>query len=115
MNRILDVQLTAVRLDPHEAEIWVAVTADHVSPTTEVRGRFVGPKSPIRTTIELAYPLRPLPKKTSDATNLTVRAVIPEPSLWKPESPFVYDVVVELWEENTRCDLRRIDGYAIRR
>lgn len=113
-NRILDVELKTVRLNPTEAEVWVMVKAEHVSPTTEIRGRFVGPKSSKHTTIEIAYPLRPFQKKPAELPELAVRAIIPEPSPWKPASPFVYDVLVELWDEGQRCDHRTIEAYALR-
>jgi hypothetical protein len=33
-----------------------------------------------------------------------VRVVIPEASLWDPESPFLYQGPVELWQGGQRCD-----------
>lgn len=112
-NRILDVKVATHRLDPHEAEVWVMVKTESVSSTTEIRGRIVGPKSAKQTTIEIAYRLRPFPQIPSDLAELSVRAVIPEPSIWKPESPFVYEVFVELWEDNRFCDQRKVEGYVL--
>ena len=114
-NRILDVTLKTVRLDPTEAEVWITVTAEHLSPTTEIRGRFVGPKAPNHSTIEIAYPLRSFQKKPPSLPELAARGVIPEPTPWKPHAPFVYDVVVELWEEGELCDQRKVSGYALRK
>ena len=34
------------------------------------------------------------------------RAIIPEPCLWDPESPFVYQCVLELWQDGQLCDQR---------
>jgi hypothetical protein len=33
-----------------------------------------------------------------------MRVIIPEPSLWDPETPFLYEGPVELWEDGQRCD-----------
>ena len=33
-----------------------------------------------------------------------MRVVIPEASLWEPESPFLYRGPIELWQEGKRCD-----------
>ena len=50
--------------------------------------------------MEVAYPLRPLP----NSNGLSARVVIPEPSLWEPACPFLYEGVVELWEDGARCE-----------
>jgi len=44
------------------------------------------------TTIEVAYPLRPSSQPG------VLHAVIPEPSLWQAERPFVYDAFFECWQ-----------------
>ena len=60
------------------------------------------------TTVEVAYPLRPLPRAQEEAENtLTRQVIIPEPSFWDTESPFFYEVIVELWEGGERVDERR--------
>jgi hypothetical protein len=33
-----------------------------------------------------------------------MRVVIPEASLWEPQSPFLYEGPVELWQDGVRCD-----------
>jgi hypothetical protein len=33
-----------------------------------------------------------------------MRVIIPEPSFWEPESPFLYQGPVELWQDGQRCD-----------
>jgi hypothetical protein len=33
-----------------------------------------------------------------------MRVVIPEPSLWDPISPFLYEGPIELWQDGQRCD-----------
>lgn len=107
-NRILHVQVRDHSLDPAQAEVWVTVTAEHVSPATEVRGRLTGPRCAHAATVEVAYPLRPLVRPPDGVDGLTVRAVIPEPSLWEPECPFVYQAIVELWEGGLRCDQAQV-------
>ena len=99
-NRIREVQVRDVRLDPYESEVRVTVVPEHVAPTTEVRGRLVGPRSAYARTLEVAYPLRALPPSPPPAC----RVVIPEPTFWDPETPFLYEVRVELWEESQLVD-----------
>ena len=103
-NRILQVQVRDHSLDPAQAEVWISVLAEHVTPTTEVRGRLTGPRCVHAATVEVAYSFRPLLRRPDGLADLTVRAVIPEPSLWEPTCPFVYQGVVELWEDGKRCD-----------
>jgi hypothetical protein len=110
-NRIVTVDVITQRLDPFEAELRVVVSAEQVTATTELRGRFVGPKSAISSTIEVAYPLRPLPRNRPG--ELTARVVIPEPSRWERDCPFEYDGVVELWQDGERVDVRPIRGYRL--
>ena len=39
-----------------------------------------------------------------DVPGLILRVVIPEPCLWDPQSPFIYEVTVELWQSGQLCD-----------
>ncbi len=103
-NRIHKVEVRQRRWDPAEAELWVTVEPERVTPTTEVRGRLVGPRCPGITTIEVAYPLRPLPKPPEGASGLTVRVLLPDPAAWEPQRPYVYEGTVELWEDGRKCD-----------
>jgi beta-galactosidase/beta-glucuronidase len=112
-NRILDVELHTHRCDGHEAEIWVRATAEDVTSTTELRGKVAGPKCQGVTTVEVAYPLRPLPRPDAQSAGLAARVVIPEPNLWEPACPFLYDAVVELWQDGERCDVAQIRGYRL--
>src|SRR5206468_2968618 len=61
MSRIRQVIVRNRILDPASSELWVTVRVDRRTPTTEVRGRLTGPRCPYATTVEVAYPLRPLP------------------------------------------------------
>jgi len=83
----------------------VLVDAETLTPSTELRGRLVGPTCPYTTTIEVAYPLRPLPKP-APGLPLTRRVNVPEPSFWDPVAPFLYHGVVELWQDDECCDRR---------
>ena len=107
-NRILRVQVRDRSLDPAQAELWVVAEAERVTPTTELRGRLMGPRCVYAATVEVAYPLRPLARPPESVTGPAARVVIPEPSLWDPEGPFVYDGTVELWEGGVRCDDARL-------
>jgi hypothetical protein len=81
------------------AELRVVVVPEHIAPTTELRGRFAGPTCPFAATIEVAYPLSPLPASGA----LAGRFIVPEASLWEPECPFLYCGAVELWEDGRLC------------
>jgi hypothetical protein len=94
------VEIRNRRLSPAEAEVWVSVIPGRPSATAEVRGRLVGPRCLYASTVEVAYPLRPLGRQPQDALALTVRAVIPEPSLWDPQSPFLYQGTAEFWQHD---------------
>jgi hypothetical protein len=109
-NRIKSVALSKRRLDPIEAEIWITVDPEEVTTSTEVRGRLVGPRSPYGNTVEVAYPLRELANGSGSIgiRGITLQAVIPEPNLWHPATPFVYDGLVELWQDGKCVDRAEI-------
>jgi hypothetical protein len=112
-NRILTVDVQTHRLEPFEAELWIVVSAEQRTATTELRGRFVGPKSAVSSTIEVAYALRPMARPPAALDALAAHVVIPEPSRWEPGCPFVYDGVIELWQDGQRCDVRQVPGYRL--
>lgn len=105
-NRIHRIEVQNRSLNPVSAEVWITVLPEHDTPTTEVRGRLMGPRCPYASTVEVAYPLRPLPpsQKPPHLSGLIVRVVIPEASLWEPQCPFLYQGPVELWQDGQRCD-----------
>jgi hypothetical protein len=85
------------------AEVWATVVPqlEHDPPpkrSLQVRGRLMGPRCAGRSTIEVAYPLRPLPDLLEGDAGLTSRTIIPEPSLWDADNPFCYGGPVELWD-----------------
>ena len=104
-NRIREIVVRDHRLDPAEAEIWITVVPEKVTPTTRVSGRLMGPRCPYSATVEVAYPLRPWKRdEEADSKSLTMRVIIPEASLWEPESPFLYQGPVELWQDEQLCE-----------
>lgn len=108
-NMIRRLRIATRSLSPVEASVVVAAETEMTTPTTEIRGRLVGPTCAYATTIEVAYPLAPFP----NAADLTRRFVIPEPSFWDPISPFLYHGVVELWQDGQAVD-RRIFRHGLR-
>lgn len=112
-NKLLQVTAQLRRLSAAEAEVWLLIEAERMTPTTEVRGRLVGPRCPGLSTIEVAYPLRPFPQQPDGVPPLSRRVVIPEPSLWEAERPYVYRAIVELLEAGQVCDRAEFD-YGLR-
>jgi len=104
MNAIV-TNIETRSLDPASAEVWV--THSSPPPTTEIRGRLLGPHCPYTTTIEIAYPLRPLRSEQQTQDALRLRAAIPEASLWDPQTPFLYTVLLELWDTEQRIHQER--------
>jgi hypothetical protein len=122
MNRITQFSVSDRSLSPAEAEIWILADAETVTPTTELRGRLVGPTCPYSTTIEVAYPFRPFAKTPPGLPPFSRRVNVPEPSFWDPIAPFLYVGIVELWQDGQCCDRRtfrhgfreaRIDGKRV--
>jgi hypothetical protein len=44
------------------------------------------------------------PGVQAEGAGITRRVVIPEASLWEPQSPFLYEGRIELWHEGQCCD-----------
>jgi len=105
-NQIHEIVVRDHRLDPVESEVWITVIPEELSETTRVGGRLMGPRCLYSSTVEVAYPLRPWKQQDeeNDAKSLTLRVVIPEASLWEPESPFLYQGPVELWQNEELCE-----------
>jgi hypothetical protein len=105
-NRIRQTRVEVLRATPAEAEVWVVAEMEEVTPTTELRGRLVGPRLPGRTTVEVPYPFRPPPGPAAGPPGtLVVRVLIPEPNLWTEAAPFVYEGPLELWQDGRRCEV----------
>jgi hypothetical protein len=104
-NRIQRTTILHRRVSPMEVELWVVVEADSTNTGTELRGRLVGPKCPGVETIQVAYPIRMMPRPAGQPENAVVgRVIIPEPNLWTRETPFFYEGTVALWQDEVRCD-----------
>lgn len=103
-NRIRRLDVVSRLHDLTQPEIWIAAEPDAPSAALDLRGRLMGPRCVYATTVEVAYPLRPFVRRPDDWPELSRRVVIPEASLWEPESPFLYQGPVELWEDGTACD-----------
>jgi beta-galactosidase/beta-glucuronidase len=112
MNKVRQVVMQVRRLSPAEAEIWLLIEAEAVTAATEVRGRLTGPRCVGATTIEVAYPLKAAPRH-EHIPPLSLRVVIPDPSLWEPGRPFVYHAAIELWQDGKLCDQMEAD-YGLR-
>jgi beta-galactosidase/beta-glucuronidase len=99
-NRIRTIALVVRRLTAVEAEIWVQVEVERITPTTEVRGKLLGPRCPGVTTVEIAYALQAMPRAPRQNNNtIVMRAIIDEPNLWTAKTPFVYEGFAELYED----------------
>lgn len=106
-NKISEVRHRIQSLSPTQAEVWITVVVQQVTPTTELRGRLTGPRCSSQTTIEVSYPLQSIVNPPEGT--LMVRAVIPEPSMWEPSAPFLYRAHIELWQDGEKCDAREFD------
>jgi hypothetical protein len=102
-----DIRVWTHALTPACAEVRVRVAVED----GVVRGRITGPRCRFASTVEVAYSLLPIPGEEG-----TFRAIIPEPSLWEPECPFLYDVVIESWLDDLQDERpeRRVLKYGLR-
>jgi len=92
-----------IRATSAVAEFLVHVQIGGPASGCTVTGRAVGPRCEGVSTVEVAYPLRVLEMRD---TTVSLRCVIPEPNLWKPETPFTYAVSVELRANGVVVDSR---------
>jgi hypothetical protein len=107
-NRIRDVHVVNHRFDPHETELRVHVELDELTPTTQIKGRLMGPRNVYASTVEVAYPMREVER----GAQIVLRVVIPEPSWWEPKTPFLYQGPLELWQDGECCE-RRVISHGI--
>jgi hypothetical protein len=105
-NRITDLSISDGRLTPTEADVYINVYPAELTSTTQVRGRLMGPSCPYAETVEVAYHLREFSREYASTgfPHITVRAHLPEPNWWHPETPFLYRGVVELWQADQYCE-----------
>jgi len=109
-NRIQRISISERLLTPTEAEVWISVFPKRLTSITQVRGRLMGPRCAYSTTVEVAYPLREQLREyeTAGDPHFCMRVIIPEPNLWDPVSPFLYQGPLELWQSKELCDQRTI-------
>jgi hypothetical protein len=105
-NRIRELEVRNGQLIPAQSEVWIRVLPERLTPTTELRGRLMGPRCAYAETVEIAYLLRPPPRDQipSGRDALHARVTIPEACFWEPESPFLYQGPIELWQDGQRCE-----------
>jgi hypothetical protein len=105
-NRIKDLHISTYRMSQALADYLISVYPERVTGRTEVRGRVTGPHCPYSTTIEVAYALRESSRQYWKEGNpcISLTAIIPEPNLWDPVSPFLYRCALELWQDGQCCD-----------
>lgn len=103
-NRIVRVEIRDRSVIPAEAEVLLTVAPERLDGGTDLRGRLMGPRCQFATTIEVAYHFRPLLVPTGRPL-ITLRAIIPEASLWEPETPHLYTGPLELWQDGQRCEV----------
>ena len=88
MNAAIDsIQVLERRLGIADAELWI------VGPP-EMSGRLAGPKTRYASTIEAPFYLQKIPNPA--APSGAQRVLIPEPSLWSPETPYLYEAKLDL-------------------
>ncbi len=87
-------------------EVAVSVYPERLASRTQVRGHLTGPRCPYSTTVEVAYPWRETSRtyEKEGEPCISTRTTIPEPSLWEPQTPFLYEGIVELWDDGELCD-----------
>jgi hypothetical protein len=90
-------------LNPAEADLRFHVAVDGSDSGLAVKGRLVGPRCVYASTVEVAYPLTDAP--AGEPTQLTKRAIVPEPNLWEPACPFLYEATLELFGDCTCIDV----------
>lgn len=87
---------------PTEADVRIALVSQDLLSDQEAGGRLVGPRCHFSTTVEVVYPLRPLPRQPEQPTRLNGRVIIPEPCFWEPDAPFVYHGQLEVRQGKER-------------
>jgi hypothetical protein len=85
-SELSNIVIETRRLSPVEAELWISVEDGDNDSSVDLSGRARGPLCKYASTVEISYPLRPL----KGAPGRTKRLLIPEPSLWTPQTPFLY-------------------------
>ena len=113
--KIVSVDFEIIRATPAVAEFLVHVEIDNPVMGSEVVGRAVGPRRQGVSTVEVTY--RMTAASPTDR-KVMLRCVIPEPNLWTSNTPFTYEVVVELLSGGMAVEtrsgtvkLRAVEGH----
>ena len=101
--KIVSLNFEIIRATSAVAEFLVRIELDGPAAGCDVTGRVVGPRWKGISTIEVAYPLRVF---EMSVTGVSLRGVIPEPNLWKPETPFTYAVILDVKKNGEVLDSR---------
>src|SRR5262249_39198439 len=86
-NRLNRIEFCKLTVSATEADIWLTVDVERVTPGTDVRGRIVGPRSLFTETTEVVSPLRSVRHNVEGQTALMARTAIPNPGFWEPGNP----------------------------
>jgi Glycosyl hydrolases family 2 len=108
-NRLRGIQQCKLTVSPAQADVWFRAVVERVTPATEVRGRIMGPRCLFAETVEVVSPLRSVRYREGDEVVLIARTAFPRPGFWDPQTPLLYRVVVELWQDGQRCDVSGFD------
>lgn len=95
-NEQIHLRLENAVLTPTEAEIHLDIQLPTGEQAKSIQGRLLGPKCPFATTIEIAYPIKLMPRSGISGSTINARFIIPEPSLWDSQSPFLYEGWIEV-------------------
>jgi hypothetical protein len=101
-NRIGSLRMEIRTLNPAEADVRFHVAVDRPDDRLGLKGRLVGPRCAYASTVEVAYPLSEA--APGGPNRLSTKVVIPEPNLWEPACPFLYEVTLELFRDQSRID-----------
>ncbi len=91
--KIVSTAISPVRGSQASAEFVIRVNLAGPASSCEVTGRVVGPQAKGFTTVEVSYPLVPT---EASGNAVSLKCVIPEPTLWTREAPFGYAWSVEV-------------------
>lgn len=91
---MMEIAVEIIRLTSAIAEL--RLTAHTAG---ELKGRLMGPRSPLGTTIEVAYPVKASP---GEAAQCVGTVIIPEPNFWEADNPLTYAGPVEIWRDGQK-------------
>jgi len=88
--KIVSTAIEPGRRSRASVEFVVRLTLEGPASGCEVTGSVVGPHAAGFTTVEVAYPMVMAEMREASDNALSLKCVIPEPSLWTREAPFSY-------------------------